>query len=105
DLVASRTDLTNAIVFSAGCHSGYNLVDTDAIPGVTLPLDWAQAFAQKKATLIAGTGYQYGDTDFIEYSEQIYLNLARQLRAGTGAIAVGEALVKAKLDYLAITQY
>ena len=104
DLVASQTDLTNAIVFSAGCHSGYNLVDTDAIPGVTLPLDWAQAFAQKKATLIAGTGYQYGDTDFIEYSEQIYLNLARQLRAGTGAIAVGEALVKAKLDYLATTQ-
>jgi uncharacterized delta-60 repeat protein len=103
DLVASTVDLTNAIVFSAGCHAGYNLVDADAIPGVTLPLDWAQAFAQKKATLIAGTGYQYGDTDFIEYSEQLYLNFARQLRAGSGVIAVGEALVKAKLDYLALT--
>ena len=54
----------------------------DAIPGVTLPLDWAQAFARKKATLIAGTGYQYGDTDFLEYSERLYHNFARQLRAG-----------------------
>ena len=103
DLAASTTDFTNAIVFSAGCHSGYNIVDADAIPGVTQPLDWAQAFAQKKATLIAGTGYQYGDTDFLEYSERIYANFARQLRAGTGAVAVGEALVKAKLDYLATT--
>ena len=95
DLVASTVDLTNSIVFSAGCHSGYNLVDADAIPGVTLPLDWAQAFARKKATLVAGTGYQYGDTDFMEYSERLYDNFARQLRAGTGPISVGEALVKA----------
>jgi hypothetical protein len=103
DLVASTTDFTNSIVFSAGCHSGYNLVDGDAIAGVTQPLDWAQAFARKGATLVAGTGYQYGDTDFLEYSERIYDNFARQLRAGTGAVAIGEALVKAKLDYLAIT--
>ena len=103
DLAASTTDFTNSIVFSAGCHSGYNLVDTDAITGVTLPLDWAQAFAQKKATLIAGTGYQYGDTDFLEYSERLYLNFARELRTGTGPVSVGEALVKAKLDYLAAT--
>ena len=72
---------------------------------MTVKLDWAQAFAQKRATLIAGTGYQYGDTDFIEYSERLYKNFARQLRAGTSGtpIAVGEALVRAKLDYLAVT--
>ena len=90
-------------MFSAGCHSGYNIVDTDAIPGVTQILDWTQAFAQKKATLIAGTGYQYGDTDFIEYSERLYRNFARQLLPGTGPIPIGEALVKAKLEYLAAT--
>ena len=70
---------------------------------MTQPLDWAQAFARKRATLIAGTGYQYGDTDFLEYSERLYRNFARQLRAGTGAVSVGEALVRAKLDYLAAT--
>ncbi len=26
DLTESSVDLTNAIVFSAGCHSGYNIV-------------------------------------------------------------------------------
>ena len=103
ELAASTVDFMNSIVFSAGCHSGYNLVDTDAISGVTQPLDWAQAFARKSATLIAGTGYQYGDTDFLLYSELIYSNFARQLRAGSGAVSVGEALVKAKLDYLSLT--
>jgi uncharacterized delta-60 repeat protein len=105
DLAASTTDFTNSIVFSAGCHSGYNLVDGDAIPGVTLPLDWAQAFSRKKATLIAGTGYQYGDTDFLEYSERLYKNFAQQLRAGPAgyAVSVGEALVQAKLAYLGAT--
>ena len=49
------------------------------MPGVTLPLDWTQAFAQKGATLIAGTGYQYGDTDFVEYSERLYVEFAREL--------------------------
>jgi hypothetical protein len=105
DLLASSTDFTNSIVFSAGCHAGYNLVDGDSIPGVTLPLDWAQAFARKGATLVAGTGYQYGDTDFLEYSERLYRNLARQLRAGGAGtpVSVGEALVQAKLAYLAAT--
>jgi hypothetical protein len=103
DLVASPVDLVNSVVFSAGCHAGYNLVDGDAVTGVTQALDWAQAFARKRATLIAGTGYQYGDTDFLEYSERLYRDFARQLRAGTGAVSVGEALVRAKLDYLATT--
>ena len=103
ELDASPVDLVNSIVFSAGCHSGYNLVDGDALSGVSQPLDWAQAFARKGATLIAGTGYQYGDTEFLEYSERLYRNFARRLRAGTGAVSVGEALVRAKLDYLAST--
>ena len=104
ELAASTVNLANSIVFSNGCHSGYNLVDTDAITGVTEPLDWAQAFARKGATLIAGTGYQYGDTDFLEYSERIYAEFAHQLRVGTGAVAVGDALVASKLQYMSTTQ-
>jgi hypothetical protein len=38
DLAASSTNFTNSIVFSAGCHAGYNIVDADAIPGVTVKL-------------------------------------------------------------------
>ncbi len=103
ELAASNVDLRNALVFSAGCHSGYNIVNGEVVPGVTLPLDWAQAFAQKGATLVAGTGYQYGDTDFIEYSERLYLEFAKQLRTGIGPVAVGQALVRAKQRYLETT--
>ena len=45
--------------------------------GPDQPLDWAQAFAQQQAVLIGGTGYQYGDTDFLEYSERLYPDFAR----------------------------
>ena len=103
ELVASLTDFTNAIVFSPGCHTGYNLVNEHAVPNVTPQPDWASAFAQKGATLIAGTGYQYGDTDFIEYSERLYYEFSRQLRTGQGAVPVGVALMRAKQIYLADT--
>ena len=70
---------------------------------MTEPLDWAQAFAQKGATLIAGTGYQYGDTDFLEYSERLYADFAQQLprrhRAGRGR----RRARRAKQAYLAAT--
>ena len=67
---------------------------------MTQTLDWVQAFASRRATLIAGTGYQYGDTDFLEYSERLYTGFATALRAGTGPVAVGDALVAAKQAYL-----
>ena len=103
ELAASSVNLAGSLVLSAGCHSGYTIVDGEAVPNVTQPLDWVQAFAQKRATLIAGTGYQYGDTDFLEYSERLYRNVAQTLRTGTGAVGVGRALVTAKQRYLADT--
>ena len=99
---APSLDLSNSIIFSAGCHSGYNIVDADAT-GAAEALDWSQAFARRKATLIAGTGYQYGDTDFLEYSERIYAEFAHQLRVGTGPVSIGQALMRAKQIYLAST--
>ena len=36
--------------------------------------------AQQHALLIGGTGYQYGDTDFLEYSERLYLEHRPRLR-------------------------
>ncbi len=90
--------LEDTLVLSAGCHSAYNTVDDVS----SNPPDWAQRMAQQHAVLIGGTGYQYGDTDFLEYSERVYLQVARELRRGTGdPIAVSDALVSAKQDYLA----
>jgi CSLREA domain-containing protein len=102
EITTAPVSFTNALVWSAGCHSGYNIVDGDS-NALTRQPDWAQAFARRGATLVAGTGYQYGDTDFIYYSEALYLDFSRQLRTGNGPVAVGDALVRAKQNYLATT--
>ena len=75
------------------------------MPGITKQPDWAQAFAKMGATCIAGTGYQYGDTEFIEYSERLYLEFARELLSGSAGeqVSIGQALVKAKRKYLSET--
>ena len=90
----------NMLILSSGCHSGYNIVDDQIVPNVTQPLDWPQLFNGKGATLIGGTGYQYGDTDFRKYTELILSNFSQELRYGTGPVAVGDALASAKLTYL-----
>ncbi|HEX6304597.1 MAG TPA: choice-of-anchor Q domain-containing protein [Anaerolineales bacterium] len=102
ELDEAPVDLTNSLVFSPGCHSGYNIVNDHGVPGVTREPDWAQVFARKGATLVAGTGYQYGDTNFMAYSEILYHNFSQQLNAG-GVVAIGKALNQAKVDFLAET--
>ncbi|HET7066401.1 MAG TPA: hypothetical protein VFI21_02240, partial [Nocardioides sp.] len=97
--------LRDTVVLSAGCHSGYNIVDPDSVPGVTNTFDWTQRMAEQHAILIGGTGYQYGDSDFLEYSERLYLDVAKRLHEGPATgnappVAVGTALVQAKQDYL-----
>ena len=72
----------NTLVLSAGCHSGYNIVDDDSVLGLTETADWTQRMAQQHAVLVGGTGYQYGDSDFLEYSERLYLDLAKRLHEG-----------------------
>lgn len=103
EFATATADFKNTLFVSAGCHSAYNTVDEDSIPLVTPGVDWAQALARRQATLVAGTGYQYGDTDFIEYNERLYLEFFRQLRRGDGPVSVGQALARAKHQYLAAT--
>ena len=103
EVADSTLNMAYSLVMSSGCHSGYSTVDNDAISLVTEQPDWAQAFARKKAILIGGSGYQYGDTDFIEYTERLLLNLAQALRTGSGPVSIGQAMVQAKRRYLADT--
>jgi hypothetical protein len=100
EIAESPLNLAYALILSAGCHSGYNTVDPHALPLLTPQPDWAQAFARKGSIWISGTGYQYGDTDFIEYTERLLLEVSRALRTGAGSIPVGRALVDAKRRYL-----
>ena len=101
EVANSTVDMQNSIVFSIGCHAGYNIVNQDGIPGVTGQPDWAQAFASKGAALIAGTGYQYGETLTKEYSERLYTEFSKRLRLDTGGpVSIGHALNAAKLAYI-----
>lgn len=95
-------NLENSLVISPGCHSGYNIDPLDAIPNVTDTLAWPEAFTDAGATLVAGTGYQYGDTNYTAYSDQVYVDLAQQLdeTEDGGAPTIGNALVDAKQQYL-----
>ncbi len=102
DLLASPVNMTNTLVLSPGCHSGYNIVTEDAIPWTQAP-DWASAFARKGVTVVGGTGFQYGDDTLLEYSDRLYVDIVRQLRYGTGPVAIGDAILAAKQAYLAST--
>jgi len=103
--IAAVTDqrFLNTLILSMGCHSGYNIVDPEATPG-TQPVDWGQAFARQGATVIGGTGYQYGNSPLIKYSEVLLSNVQRQLRYYDGEIpgnvSLGRAIVEAKRDYV-----
>ncbi|MCB0131377.1 MAG: hypothetical protein KDD78_11025, partial [Caldilineaceae bacterium] len=48
-------------------------------------------------------GYQYGDTDFLKYNEEIYLNFSQELRVGSEPVSIGKAFTTAKQRFLAET--
>ena len=89
--------LDGAVVFSMGCHSALSASDASIAGAVAA--DWPQTFAGKGAAAYAGNlGYGYGDTVTVAYSEALNVRLARGLRDGR---TIGEALARAKQDYLA----
>jgi len=92
----SSADLSNALLFSVGCHAGLNVPDCWAGPG--LGLDFSQAFAAKGSTWVGNTGYGYGMDDVIALSEQLMVYFTRELL--DGAPSVGDALVRAKQRYV-----
>ena len=47
-------------------YGSFNIPDADAIPTLTPDPEAAQMFARLGATVVGGTGYQYGETEIIE---------------------------------------
>ena len=57
------------------------------------------------ATLVGGTGYQYGNSPFVKYTEVLLTSVTHELRlfdAGTtpGPVPIGQAIVNAKRSYI-----
>lgn len=88
-IAGATTDLTGALVYSAGCHAGLN------DPGV---LDLPEAFMQKKANYVGNTGFGWGSSGVV-YTEALMRNYSRELLRDTKA-QIGTALVKAKKGYI-----
>jgi len=104
EIMQSPANLTSALILTLGCHGGYTIPNGDLLEGVSPDPDWAKAFLRKGAAgYISATGYAYGDTELTEYGERLFLLMAQQLRTGTGPISVGQAVMRAKQQYLAET--
>ncbi|MGH9919561.1 MAG: hypothetical protein ACRD6W_11945, partial [Nitrososphaerales archaeon] len=95
------TNLSGGLVLSAGCHSGYSVDPAESTSGSTVA--WPEAFTQAGDTLIAGSGYQYSDANYVAYSDQLYTLLAKELdyKQTTGGVKVGTALLHTEWAYLA----
>ncbi|MBP7694544.1 MAG: hypothetical protein KA764_21665, partial [Anaerolineales bacterium] len=89
--ITTTPNYSGTLAFSLGCHSGLN---------VPAAVDWAQAFAGQNAAYLGNTGYGYGDSELIAYSEQLLVNFAGQLRdTSAGPQTVGRAVLTAKQLY------
>jgi CSLREA domain-containing protein len=92
--VAGAGNLTNALVLSIGCHSGLSVPDVEL--ALNNRVDWAQTFAHEGATFIGNSGYGYGDSDLILYSEKLQVLFAQEMRTGA---STGAAMMAAKQAY------
>ena len=76
-----RNGNSASLLYSVGCHSGLNVL-TDAINGGAPALysaDFPQAVLKQGGNWIGNTGYGYGDSDLIGYSERLALLFTKQL--------------------------
>ena len=96
-----------SLVYSVGCHAGLSVPDNaiaaTADPTGRFQADWASTILKQGGNLIANTGYGYGDSDTVAYSEKLSLLLTEALTRDTGGqITLGEALLEAKYAYIEI---
>ena len=85
-----------------GCHSGLSVPDS-LISGTNT--DWAQQIARSGGIYIANTGFGYGDTESVAYTEELMALFAEQatrsIEVNGLPTTVGQALMFAKNQYVA----
>ncbi len=89
------SDLTGGVLFTIGCHTGLNVADTFVATTTEAVRkgDWAQGVASRGGVLAANTGFGYGDSEAVAYSERLMADFAANL---DGQMTVGQALMFAK---------
>ncbi len=94
--------LAKGLFFSMGCHAGLSVSDIE-VGASPDSVDWSQAFSGRGAQWIANTGFGYGDTELVAYSERLMALFAKSLDV-RGGLTSGQALALAKRQYAATTQ-
>jgi predicted outer membrane repeat protein len=93
--IEGQRPLAASVIFSMGCHGGLSVSD---ITVGTLSSDWAQTFGAQGAAAFAGnTGYGYGDTEVVAFSEELMRLFAARL---SQAPTIGAAMTAAKQRYI-----
>jgi hypothetical protein len=90
--------LAGRFVFTMGCHAGLSVSDIVVGAADSRRLDWAQVYGAGGALYAAGTGYGYGDTTGVAYSEKLMSFLAKRM---DGTLTAGDAMMIAKNDFKA----
>ena len=102
DRLALDDPLAQSLIFSMGCHSGLSV--SDITIGRTNQ-DWAQTLGQQGSLFVGNTGFGYGDTKTVAYTEKLMALFAAQVTApfdtGDGSTTVGQALAWAKNEFVA----
>jgi hypothetical protein len=87
------------IFFSVGCHFGANipnsLLSAPTADQQTRSKDWADMLSSRAALLVANTGYGYGDTQTVAFSEKLMELFAQGLDGSSGGLSLRDA----KRDY------
>ncbi|MEA2172260.1 MAG: hypothetical protein QOF76_5560, partial [Solirubrobacteraceae bacterium] len=86
-----------SVLFTVGCHAGLNLALQLSGPSADEAArldDWAEQVSAKKALYTANTGFGYGDTEAVAYSERLMADYADQL--ASRQVTAGQALMFAK---------
>ncbi len=103
DLIASDPRFDGSVIFSMGCHSGLNVPNlTVGVQGVKE--DWAEVFTEQLAVYVGNTGFGYGDTDTVGYTERLMQLFARNVSSPIAtdlgdpstATSIGDAMKYAK---------
>lgn len=84
-----------SLLFTVGCHAGLNVAV--AVAGQAAGLDWPEAVTRRGALYAGNTGFGYGDTEVVAYSERLAATMAGLI--GSGRVSAGQALLQAKQRY------
>jgi hypothetical protein len=99
---------SDSLVYSVGCHSGLSVLNQDIGSRQLLyQADWPAAALKQGGNWIGTTGYGYGDSDLIGYSERLSLLFTKEIgrdtrnqAGGYDGAPIGESLARAKRVYL-----